>query len=101
MAFTALATAAVASTGYSIYAGEKARKANKKAAGQARLDAEAAATAADRQYNKLNQKAPDIAALYKRNQGMGSQGVGGTFLTGAGGAPVSGGMLGRSTLLGR
>lgn len=85
----------------SIVAGEKAKKQQKRAANQARTDAENAARQADRQYNAANQKAPNIAALLKRNMDASSGGVGGTFLTGAGGAPVAPGMLGRTTLLGR
>jgi hypothetical protein len=102
MAFQAIAAAAaVVGTGYQISAGEKARKAQKKAAGQARTDAENAARQADRQYNAANQKAPNVAALMKRNMDASKGGVGGTFLTGTGGAPVAPGMLGRTTLLGR
>lgn len=100
MAITAGIAAAVGTT-YSIYSGEKARKANKQATTQAKADAQKAATQADRDFNKLNQKAPNIAALMKRNKDAGSQGVGGTYLTGAGGAAPTPGMLGRSTLLGR
>jgi Flp pilus assembly protein TadB len=101
MAFSAIAAAAVAGTGYSIYSGEKARKSQKRQATQAAADAERARVQADRDYNKLNQKTPNIAALMKRNQDAATKGVGGTFLTGNSGAPVGGGMLGRSTLLGR
>ena len=99
MAFQAVAAAV--GTAYSIYSGEKARKANKRAATQARTDAEAAARSADQAYNRQNQKQPNIAALLQKNQAMGSKGYGGTFLTGTGGAAPSSGMLGRSTLLGR
>lgn len=102
MAFQAIAaTAAAIGTGYTIYSGEKARKQQKKAAGQARVDAENAARMADRESNRANQKSPNIAALLKRNMDASSGGVGGTFLTGAGGAPATPGMLGRTTLLGR
>jgi len=100
MAITALATAAVASTGYSIYAGEKARSAQKKAGNQAVADAKLAAQQQDQAFNKANPKAPNVAALMTRNAAQGGQGAGSTFLTGAGGAPVSAGMLGRSTKLG-
>lgn len=102
MALQAIAaTAAAVGTGYSIYSGEKARSANKKASAQARKDAEAAARMADRDMNRANQKTPNIAAMMKRNTLTSGSGVGGTYLTGQGGAPVSSGMLGRSTLLGR
>jgi len=101
MAFAALATAAVAGTGYSIYNGEQAKRKQKTAANQARTDAAKAAQDADVAYNRANQKAPNLTALMKRNMDAGSAGVGGTFLTGDKGAPVASGMLGRSTLLGR
>lgn len=101
MAFAALATAAVAGTSYSIYNGEQAKRKQKSAANQARIDAENAARMADRERNRANQKAPNLTALMKKNTDIGSAGVGGTFLTGSGGAPVASGMLGRSTLLGR
>lgn len=102
MAFQAIAAAAaVVGTGYTISAGEKARKAQKRGAIQARKDAEQAKLEGDRAYNRVNQKTPNIAALMKRNMDASSKGVGGTFLTGNSGAPVGGGMLGRSTLLGR
>ena len=100
MAFSALAAAAVAGTGYSIYSGEKSRAAQKKAGQQATADAKLAAQQADQAFNKANPKAPNIAALMTRNMAAGGQGVGSTFLTGAGGAPVNAGMLGRSTKLG-
>lgn len=100
MAITS-AIAMAAGTAYSVYSGEKARKAQKKAATQARTDAQKAAGDADRAYNKANPKAPNVAALMKAQLDAGGQGVGGTFLTGAGGAPVTPGMLGRSTQLGR
>lgn len=101
MAFSAIAAAAVASTGYSIYSGEKARKSQKRQAAQATREAEQARMQSDREYNRLNQKTPNVAALMKRNQDAATQGVGGTFLTGNSGSPAGGGMLGRSTLLGR
>ena len=100
MAVTAAVAAAVG-TGYSIYSGERAQKQNKKAAAQARLDGEKAARDADRASNMANQKQPNVAAMMKRNTDASSRGVGGTFLTGGGGAPVASGMLGRTTLLGR
>lgn len=50
--------------------------------------------------NRLNQKAPNIAATMKRNRGAAGGGVSGTYLTGTGGAPVSNTLLGRTTVLG-
>lgn len=102
MAFQAIAaTAAVVGTANSISQGKKNQKTAERNAAQARLDAEGTARQADRAFNMANQKAPNIAALMKRNTDAGSRGVGGTYLTGPSGAPVGAGMLGRSTLLGR
>ena len=100
MDFSALAAAAVAGTTYSVYAGEKARSAQKKASTQAAADAKLAARQADQANNRANPKAPNIAALMSQNMAASGGGVGSTFLTGSGGAPVSPGMLGRSTKLG-
>lgn len=100
MALTALATAAVASTGYSVYSGQKAAKTQKRAATQAARQAEQQQRQAEREFNRANQKRPNIAAMMTRNRAAGGGGLAGTFLTGQGGAPVAGGMLGRTSLLG-
>lgn len=92
--------AAVASTAGSIYAGQKQASAQKKAGRAAARDAEAARRQQDREMNRLNQKAPNIAATMKRNRGAAGGGVSGTYLTGTGGAPVSNTLLGRTTVLG-
>ena len=92
--------AVVASTAGSIYVGQKQASAQKKAGRQAAVQAEASRRQQDREFNRLNQKSPNIAATMNRNRAAGSGGVSGTFLTGQGGAPVGGGMLGRTTLLG-
>lgn len=97
-----VAAAAIGGTlAYSAYSGNQAARRQKTATNQARIDAQNAAKQADRAFNQANQKAPNVAALMKRNMDAGSQGVGGTYLTGNSGAPVASGMLGRSTLLGR
>jgi hypothetical protein len=100
MAFTALATAAIAGTASSMYTGAKQAKLQKRAGQQAARQAETQQRQMDREFNRANQKAPNIAAMMTRNRTAGGGGVGGTFLTGQGGAPVSGGMLGRTSLLG-
>ena len=94
------AIAAVDSTAGSLYMGQKQAKAQKKAGQQAAREAEAARRQQDREFNRLNQKSPNIAATMQRNRAAGGGGVAGTYLTGTGGAPASGGMLGRTTLLG-
>lgn len=102
MAFQAIAAGAAAFSAYDTKRkGGKALRMQSAAADQAKRGAENAARMAQRETNRANQKTPNIAALMKRNLDASSAGVGGTFLTGAGGAPVASGMLGRSTLLGR
>ena len=99
MAISAIVAGGLAA-GATVYSANKAAKAQKRASRQAANDAEAARVQADREFNKVNQKAPNVAALMKRNRAQGSAGGSGTFLTGTTGAPVSGSMLGRTTLLG-
>ena len=98
MAIAGRATAATAAT--SLYTGSKQRSAQKKAQRQSAQDAEAARRQADREFNKANQKAPNVAALTQRNKASSKSGVSGTFLTGNQGAATAPGMLGRTTLLG-
>jgi type II secretory pathway pseudopilin PulG len=92
--------ASAAASGASVYQGQKAQKAQRRAANQAASQAEQQQRQAEREFNRANQKRPNIAALAARNRAMSGGGVGGTFLTGTMGAPVSGGMLGRTSLLG-
>lgn len=99
MALTA-AIASVATSAATVYQGARAQKAQKRAANQAASQAEQQQLQAEREFNRANQKRPNIAALAARNRAMGQGGPGGTFLTGTMGAPVSGGMLGRTSLLG-
>lgn len=99
MAVSALIAGGLAAGG-TAYAASKSASAQKKASKQAAKAAEASRVQADREFNRANQKAPNIAAIMKRNRSQGASGVSGTYLTGSGGAPVSGGMLGRTTLLG-
>ena len=98
MAITAAVTAVAA--GASVYSAKKQAKAQKRGQRQAARQAEDARRQADREFNRANQKSPNVAALFKKNKASGGLGTSGTFLTGAGGAPTSGGMLGRTTLLG-
>lgn len=97
---TALLAAVVGSTASSIYTGAKGAKAQKRAATQAAQQAEQQQRQMDREFNRANQKTPNVAAMMTRNRASGGGGLAGTFLTGQGGAPVSGGMLGRTSLLG-
>jgi type II secretory pathway pseudopilin PulG len=99
MALTA-AIASVATAGASIYQGQQSARAQRRAANQATMQAEMQQSQAEREFNRANQKRPNIAALAARNRAMSGGGVGGTFLTGTMGAPTSSGMLGRTSLLG-
>jgi type II secretory pathway pseudopilin PulG len=94
------ATIAAVGTAGSMYSANKQAKAQKRASQQAARQAEAAQRQAQREFNAANQKSPNIAAIMKRNRAAGSGGIGGTYLTGAGGAAPTSGMLGRTTLLG-
>jgi 4-diphosphocytidyl-2C-methyl-D-erythritol kinase len=80
--------------------GNKQAKAQKKQGQQAARQAEDAQRQQDREFNRLNQKSPNIASTMKRNRTAGQSGVAGTYLTGSGGAATTPGMLGSSKLLG-
>lgn len=95
-----IAGATVASTATSMYTGAKQARLQKRAGQQAARQAETQQRQMDREFNRANQKTPNIAAMMTRNRAAGGGGIGGTFLTGQGGAGVSGGMLGRTSLLG-
>lgn len=95
-----IAAAIMGSTAASVVQGQQQMRAQKKASRQAARQAEAAQRQAQREFNAANQKAPDVAALMKRNRAMGQRGVSGTYLTGPTGTAPAAGMLGRTTLLG-
>jgi uncharacterized protein HemX len=86
--------------GVSAYQGEKMRKAQKKAGDAQAKQAEAMQRQSEREFNKLNQKQPNIAVLQAGNRAVAGGGPSGSFLTGPSGAPVTSGLLGRTTLLG-
>lgn len=94
------AIAAVAGSAYSIYSGEKASSAQKKANAQAQTNAKKQAQQAEQDTNRANQKAPDIGALLSANQQQSLSGQSGTMLTGAQGVDPNSLSLGKSTLLG-
>ena len=97
---TLLAAAVAGSTASSMYSGQKQAKLQKRAGQQAARQAETQQRQMDREFNRANQKTPNVSAMLARNRAAGGGGIGGTFLTGQGGAAVSGGMLGRTSLLG-
>lgn len=98
-AMTVLAGAAVAGTAYSIYAGEKASSAQKKAQSQATESATKQASLADQAMNKADQKRPNTASILSDAQQAGRSGPSGTMLTGPQGIEATPG-LGKKTLLG-
>ena len=99
-ALVALTAATAANTAYTAYSGNQAARRQKTAARAAATQAEAAQRQSEREFNRMNQKRPNVAAMMTANRAAGSGGIGGTFLTGTGGAPATGGMLGRTSLLG-
>lgn len=62
-----LGAALLGGAGASLYSGQKQASAAKKAAAQQQAMAEQLAKEQERQYNRLNQKKPDIAALQAQN----------------------------------
>lgn len=95
-----IAAATVANTAYSVYSGQKAARRQKTAATMATRQAEAAQAQSEREFNRANQKRPNVAAMMVKNRATGGGSIGGTYLTGVGGAPATGGMLGRTNVLG-
>lgn len=96
----AIGAAALLGAGASVYSANKASKSAKAANQQNERLAASQAQASETQFNKANQKAPDIAAMMSRNQDAMKGGIGTTFLTGAQGVAPSALTLGKSTLLG-
>jgi hypothetical protein len=100
MALATLAAATVASTGYSIYSGERADKAQKVAMNQAKKVATADAQQRDLEFNAANKKKPTmLGGLMAANLKAQGTAGNGTMLTGPQGVtdPLA---LGKSTLLG-
>ena len=64
---------------------------------QAKTAADAENRRQDREFNRLNARRPNVAALAARNAIAGASP---TMLTGAQGAPIDDALLGRTTLLG-
>ncbi|MDO9597259.1 MAG: hypothetical protein Q7J47_06015 [Azoarcus sp.] len=93
-----LAAAAVAGTAYSVYSGERASRAQDKAQKNAERSAQAQAKAAEQDFNRLNQKKPNLGAIIEGNAKEGA--AGSTMLTGPAGVSSDKLTLGRSSLLG-
>ena len=94
------AAALAASTGYSIYEGERSATAQKRAQRQALANSRATAQSADEANNRANQKRPNANATLAAAQQAARGGMGGTMLTGPQGVSSSELSLGKSTLLG-
>jgi uncharacterized membrane protein YccC len=102
----AVATAA-AGTGYSVYAGEQGKKAQKEAMSQqqaaqaqAAQQARQQATESQAAIRRSQQQSPDVASIMAAAQESGAGGPSATMLTGPAGIDPSQLMLGRNTLLG-
>jgi uncharacterized protein HemX len=98
---------AAGSTGYSIYAGQKAAAGQKKsllAQTTAQAQAESAALSTERKseiaQNSVNQQKPNVSAILARAATMGSAGLSSTMLTGPTGVNTGNLNLGKASLLG-
>lgn len=101
------AAAAVGSTAYGIYSGNKQQAAQKKALAtqnQAQQEATANALSTERQsaiaQSDANKQTPNVAAILQRAATMGNNGVSSTMLTGPTGVNTGSLNLGKQTLLG-
>jgi hypothetical protein len=97
----AAVTTAVVATGYSIYQGQQAAKAQEQAARQATAQATRQADMADQANNRANKKKPNVAGMLDANQQGAAAGGGSTMLTGPGGIDMGSLTLGKNTLLGQ
>lgn len=80
--------------------GQQALEAQQRAEEEAKRQAREQAARAERDFNRLNQKKPDLAALFSANAGAASAGAGSTMLTGPSGVDMSTTKLGKTSLLG-
>lgn len=101
------AGAAVGSTAYGIYNGQKQQDAQKQALAQqnqAQQQAEANALSTERKsavaQNAANQQTPNVAAILSRAAAMGNTGLSSTMITGPAGINPGSLSLGKTTLLG-
>lgn len=92
----AIGTAAVAAS--SIYSANKQAEAQKSAQRSAEAQAQKQQQQAESEFNRANQKAPDLAGIIASNKR--AEGAGGTMLTGPQGVDTGSLSLGKNTLLG-
>ena len=100
--FTAIAAVSImaAGTGYSIYAGEQARKDQGRAQGDAKNAALKQEKLQEEANGRANAKSPDVNAIMLSAQQAAKGGPSGTMLTGPAGIDPSALQLGKSSLLG-
>jgi Flp pilus assembly protein TadB len=97
----AILAAGALGAGAAVYSSSKSASASKAANASNERIAADNAQRSEQQYNKANQKVPDIAAMVAANRDAMKSGMGATFLTGAGGIAPGAQTLGGNTLLGR
>jgi uncharacterized protein HemX len=94
----AVVFAAALGAGTGVYTADQNRKSQNQAADAAKAAAEKQLKANDEAQNRANKNSPDSSAILSAAQQSAKSGVGGTMLTGAGGAAP--GTLGKPSLLG-
>lgn len=95
-----LAVVASALTAVSALAGIAGMSRQASAQREAQRRAKEAEDLRQQEFNRLNQRKPNISALLAANQNAGRMGAYGTMLTGIGGVQPSGSNLGQPGLLG-
>lgn len=93
LALVASAAVGAVGAGAGAIQGSKNRKAARQAQAANEASAAREAQRAEEQYNKTNQKMPDVASLFRGNKAGAMSGIGSTFLTGPAGpgkAPLGG-----------
>lgn len=96
----AILGAGIIGGGAAAYSASKQASAMRAATASNEATAASQAQRSEEQFNKANQKAPDIAAMMSSNQQAMKQGIGATFLTGPSGVAPSALTLGKPSLLG-
>lgn len=92
--------AGLASAGLAAQQAKKGRKAAAQQNAANLASAEKDRQRGEEQYNKANQRMPDVASLFASNQASARRGIGSTFLTGPAGAAANKLALGSPSLLG-
>lgn len=100
LAISAVVGVATAAMAVQYDAQRDALKAQQRAQDEAKRQAKLQAQQAERDFNRVNQKKPNVAAMMGANAAAASGGAGSTMLTGPQGVDTSTMRLGRTTLLG-